>query len=207
VRTEFDVAGVPEATIPEIGLAAAQERAISVRPDVAGARVRLQQAELSQRLARTEYTPDISLAVSYVSPFNIDGAPSVIATAGIQLKWEPFDWGRKGQTAAARAIDVRQARNSVTDAEARAVIEVNASFRKLEEARARLRVARLAEETARENARVRLTQYSLQAALLSDALQSQATLADSTNEYQQALFSLGVATAEFDHAIGEDGTK
>ena len=207
VRTEFDVARVPEAAAPELSLTAAQERALSVRPDVAGARVKLRQAELSQRLARAESTPDVSLAVSYVSPFNIDGAPRVIATAGIQLEWEPFDWGRKEQTVAARAIEARQARNLVTDAEARALIEVNASFRKLEEARARLRVARLAEETARENARVRLTQYSLQAALLSDALQSQATLADSTNEYQQALFSLGVASAEFDHAIGEDGAK
>jgi outer membrane protein TolC len=207
VRMDFDVAGAPEATAMTIGLEAAQTRAVAVRPDVAAARVKLRQAELSHRLARAEYVPDVSFAVSYLSPFNIDGAPRVIATAGIQMEWEPFDWGRKGQTSAARAIEVRQARNGVTDAEARAVIEVNSGFRKLDEARAKLRVARLAEDTARENARMRLTQYSVQAALLTDALQAQASLAESTHESQQALLALVVARAEFDQAIGEDGTK
>lgn len=207
VRIDFDVTGVPEAATSAISLEAAQARAIAVRPDVAAARARLRQAELSHRLARAEYVPDVSLGVSYLSPVNIDGAPRVIATAGIQMEWEPFDWGRKAQTSAARAIGVRQAQNAVADAEARALIEVNSGFRKLDEARAKLRVARLAEETARENARMRLTQYSVQAALLTDTLQAQASLAESTHDSQQALLALVVARAEFDQAIGEDGTK
>jgi outer membrane protein TolC len=207
VSTSFDIAGVPSPARADLNLEAAQARAISARPDVALARVKVRQAEISEQLARKDSTPDLSVGLSYLSPMNVEGAPRTIATVGVQLQWEPFDWGRKATTVATRGAELRQARNAAADAEARAVLEVNARFRKLEEARGRLKVAGLAQETARENARVRLAQYSVQAALLTDTLQTQAALADSTDEYQQALMSLYAASADYDQALGEDGTR
>jgi outer membrane protein TolC len=207
VRTDFEVAGVPPPSAAARDLDAARAQAIASRPDVKEAQLRVKQAELARRLARAEYIPDISLAVQSYSPVNINGAPKNISTVGVQLKWEPFDWGRKENAVASRSLELRQAGNALTDAEANAVIEIDTQFRKLEEARARLRVAALSRDTAEENTRVRVARYEIQAALLSDVLQSQAAYADATNQYQQALLSLLTTSADFEQALGEDETK
>jgi outer membrane protein TolC len=204
IRTTFDVVDLPETTIEQIDLATAQGRAIESRPDVRAARVKLEQAELSRRLARADFLPDVGLALSYISPINVDGAPRQIATAAIQASWEPWDWGRKGRAVASKDIEIHQARNGVRDTEERALLEINSRFRKLEEMRVQLRAARLGQETARENVRLRLTQYDVQAALVTDVLQTQSSLADSDSQYQQALAAFWTARADFERALGED---
>jgi outer membrane protein len=207
VRTAFDVAGVPPTPAIERDLEAVRARAVAERPDVRQARLQVEQAQLSQKVARADYLPEVSVAVESFSPLNVDGAPRTINTVGVQLTWEPFDWGRKARTVASRALQVRQAENALRDVEDRAVIEINGRYRTLAEARARLRVASLSQETAGENARVRATQFQVQAALLSDVLQSQAALADANNQYQQALLSLLTASADFEQSLGQDGVR
>jgi outer membrane protein len=204
VLTPFTTAGVPPPTTSEVDVAAARSEALEGRPDIRQARLRLQQAELGVRIARTEYIPDVSLAVSYLSPLNVDGAPRQIATAGLQLQWEPFDWGRRGRAVAAKEIEVRQARNALRDTEDRVVLEINAAHRKLDEARSQLRVATITKDAAQEAARVRTTQFQAQAVLLSDVLQAESGLADASNDYQQALLTLWQARAEYEHALGQD---
>ena len=204
LRTSFDVVALPETTIEQIDLSAAQGRAVDARPDVKQARVKLEQAELSRRVAKADYIPEIGIAVRYMSPINIDGAPSQIATAAIKASWEPWDWGRRGRAVASKDIEIHQARNNVRETEERALLEVNTRFRKLEEMRVQLRAARVGQEAARENVRIRLTQYDVQAALLSDVLQTQSSLADSDSQYQQALAAFWTARADFERALGED---
>ena len=148
--------------------------------------------------------PDVSLALSYLSPMNIDGAPRNIASVGVQFQWEPFDWGRRSRTVASRQIGVQQAANALRDEEDRAVIEVGAQYRRLTEARMSLRVAALAQEQAREISRVRADQYRVQAVLLSDVLQAAAAQADAENQFQQAIAGLWLARAEFERALGEE---
>lgn len=207
LRTPFDVVDLPEATIAQVSLDLAQARALDARPDVRQARVKLEQAEIARRLAKTDYLPDAQLTVSYLSPMNIDGAPRQIATAAVQVKWEPFDWGRKGRALAARDLEIRQATNAVRETEDRALLEINGQFRRLERARAELRAARIGQESAREQARVRVAQYSTQAALFSDVLQAESSLAELDNQYQQALSSFWTARADFERALGEEVTR
>jgi len=204
LRTSFDVADVPDATIEEVDLTIAQTRAIEARPDVKQARVKLQQAELARKMAKTDYLPDVGLAVSYIMPLNIEGAPHQIASAAIQMQWEPWDWGRKARTLASKDLGIQQARNSVSETEERAVLEINTRFRTLEQMRAQLRVTRIGQDVARENARMRLTQYQVQAALLSDVLQTQSSLADSNSQYQTALAAFWSARADFERSLGKE---
>jgi len=203
LRTPFDVADVPEAAIEEIDLTVAQSRAMDARPDIKQARVKLQQAELARRIAKTDYLPEVGVAVQYISPLNIDGAPHQIASAAIQMSWEPWDWGRKSRTLASKDLGIQQARNGVRETEERALLEINGRFRKLEEMRGQLRATRINQDVARENARVRVTQYEIQAALLSDVLQTQSSLADSNSQYQQALAAFWAARADFERSLGE----
>lgn len=138
---------------------------------------------------------------------NIEGAPRNIATLALQLQWEPFDWGRRGRTVATKDLEIAQARNAVRDAEDRAVLEINASYRRVEEARSQMRVASATQEAARETARVRANQFRVQAVLLSDVLHAEADQANADNQYQQALLALWQARADYEHALGQEVTQ
>lgn len=204
VTTLFETETVTAMSPLEIDLAAARSRALEDRPDVKEARVKVQQAELDRRLKHAERIPDVSLAVSYLSNFNMDVLPKNLASAGVQVKWEPFDWGRKGRELAAKDRVLEQARLSVREVEDKAVVEINTQFRKLGEARALLHVAQLGQTTTREKLRVRTNQYQIQAALLSDVLQLRADMADTNDQYQQALLAFWTAKADFELAVGEE---
>jgi outer membrane protein TolC len=207
VRTAFDIEA-PSAIAPtEVSLESAHQQALTSRPDVRQARLRLEQADLDRRLKKADRIPEISVGVSYISNFNMDILPTNLATVGVQVKWEPFDWGRKGRELSAKARSVEQARLAVRDAEDRAVLEINSQFRKLAEARAQLDVAAATQRAARERLRVKTNQYQIQAAMLSDVLRLRADLASSDDRYQQALTTFWTAKADFEQAIGEEGSK
>jgi outer membrane protein len=204
VRTAFDVDDMALLPTAAIDLDAAQAHALQDRPDIREARLKLQQADLDRRMKRSERIPDVSLALSYTSNVNMDVLPRNLAAAGVQVKWEPFDWGRKNHELAVKERTVRQATLGVRDAEDRAVIEINARYRKLTETRAQLNVAQLAQASSREKLRVKTNQFQIQTALLADVLHQKVELADSTDRYQQALLAFWTAKADFDQAVGED---
>lgn len=112
--------------------------------------------------------------------------------------------GPEGRDLAAKKRTIVQARNALREAEDRAVLEINTRFRKLEEARALLRVAGVAQEAAREKVRVGTNRYQVQAALLADVLQHQSELASANDRYQQALLAVWTARADFEQAVGEE---
>ena len=205
IRTEFIVSAIPEPSVFETDLAAARTRALDQRPEIREARLRVQQAELDKRVKKSEYIPDISLAVTYVSPRNFDTyVPKNFAAAGVSVNWEVFDWGRKKRQMAEKQKTIDQTNNSLRDAENTVMIEVGSRLRDLQQAGQTLRVARLRQETAREHTRVSINKYKLVATLLSDVLQTQATLADADYEYQKALLSFWTAKAEYEKSIGAD---
>jgi outer membrane protein TolC len=204
VRESFDVEDVAAMTVLEIDPVAAQTRALASRPDVREAQLKLQQAELDRRITKADRIPDVSLAVSYSSYFNMQVLPRNLATLGVQVKWEPFDWGRKGRELAVKSHTVQQARLGVRDAEDRTLLEINSRFRTLAEKRALLNVVQMAQSTTREKLRVKANQFQIQAALLPDVLQLRAELADTDDRWQQALLAFWTAKADFEYAVGEE---
>jgi outer membrane protein TolC len=204
VRTQFDVEHVSAIFALDVDVDAAQGHALASRPDVQEARLKLQQAEIDRRLTKADRIPDVSLALSYTSNFNIDILPANLATLGVQVKWDPFDWGRRGRELASKGHTVKQAQLAVRDAEDRAVLEVNSRYRALAEKRAQLRVAEMAQSAVREKLRVKTNQYQLRAVLLPDVLQVRADLSIADDRYQQALLGFWTAKADYDLAIGEE---
>jgi outer membrane protein TolC len=204
VQTDFQIDTVPELAPLDVDVAASRATALASRPDVREARLKLEQAELDRRIAKADRLPDVSLAMSYSSNFNIDMLPSNLASVGVQLKWEPFDWGRRSRALAVKTHTVQQAKLGVRDAEDRATLEINSRLRTLAEKRALLHVAQLAQGTAKERLRVTTNQYQVQAALLPDVLKLRAEVAGADDDYQQALMAFWTAKADFEQAVGED---
>jgi len=205
VLTAFSVSPVADATVFEDDISVSRHRALEQRPELSEARLRIEQAKLDKRLKKSEYIPDVSVGFTALSLRNFDEVvPKNIASVGVVMIWEPFDWGRKKRQLAEKSKTIEQAENSLKETEDQILIEVGDKFRRLQQTQQALRVARLNQDAEREALRVTQGRYKFEAALLTEVLQSQATLADANNQYQQALLSFWTAKAELEKAIGED---
>src|SRR5882724_549268 len=203
--TDFSVSPVTDATALDYDIAASRRRALEQRPEVSEARLRIEQAKLDKRLKKSEYIPDVSVGFTSLSLRNFDEiVPRSIASVGVVMSWEIFDWGRKKRQLAEKSKTIEQAENALKETEDQILIEVGDKLRRLQQTQQALRVARLSQDAERESLRITQSRYRFEAALLTEVLQSQATLADANNQYQQALLSFWTAKAELEKAIGED---
>ncbi len=205
VLTDFSVGPVAEATIFEHDISSSRRRALEQRPELSEARLKIKQARLDKRLKKSEYIPDVSVGFTSLSLRNFDEVvPKNVASVGVVMSWEPFDWGRKKRQLAEKSKTIEQAENSLKETEDQILIEVGDKFRRLQQTQQALRVARLNQDAEREVLRVTQGRYKFEAALLTEVLQSQARLADANNQFQQALLSFWTAKAELEKALGQD---
>lgn len=201
----FEVAGTPAFVSFETDLTEARRVALEKRPELQQARLLVQQATLDRRIKKSHYIPDVSAGFTYLTARNFsDAVPKNFANVGVAVTWEVFDWGRKKNELAAKDKAIEQANAGLKETEDQILIDVGDKLRKLQLAGQALRVARLSEDSAKENLRVSTGRYKFQAVLLSDVFQSQASLAEASHEYQQALLTFWTAKAEFEKALGED---
>jgi outer membrane protein len=204
VRTNFRVNPAPGMNGFPADLEGARNRALEQRPEIREAQLRIKQAEVDRRIKKSEYIPDVSAGFIYLTFRNFEILPKNTASAGIAIKWEVFDWGRKRDELAEKDKTILQAHVRLHEVENRVLMDVSEKFRNLQQTRQAFIVAQLAEETARETLRINTSKYRLTAALMSDVLESQATLAEANHQFQQALLGYWTAQAEFEKALGED---
>jgi outer membrane protein TolC len=208
VRTEFSVTQgleTAQAAMRETNLTDAHKRALQQRPEIREAWLRLQQANLDRRVKKSELIPDVSLTVNTVTTVNYSNfVPRNVNGVGIQVDWEVFDWGRKKHEIAEKNRVIAQAENTVIETEGRVLLEVNSKFRTLQESCRLIRIAQLAQTTARANVQIAAYKYRLEAVLLKDVLTAQTSLANADYEYQKALLTFWTAKADFEKALGED---
>src|SRR5258708_2850210 len=67
IRPDFSVVEVPEPTITKPSLDAPQAQALPARQELAEPRLTVQKAKLTRRISKTQYIPDVSLAVNNLS--------------------------------------------------------------------------------------------------------------------------------------------
>lgn len=208
VNMDFSVTDGMEAaqvTMRETDLSQARERALAQRPELREAALRIEQSKLDRRAKKTEFIPDVSLTLNYISTFNYSNfVPRNITGLGVQIEWEVFDWGRKKREIDEKDRTISQAENNLKETQSQILMQVNNQYRRLQETCQLIRVARLGQTAARANVQMVAYKYRLDAVLLKDVLQAQTSLANADYEYQQALLSFWTAKADFEKAIGED---
>ncbi len=204
IRTEFRTEQVPVASFEEVDIKGAQSRALEQRPEIKQAALSARQAEYDRRMAKADYIPDVGVAFNYSSNFNIDVLPRNMTSIGLELKWEPFDWGRRKDVVNQKKVTETQAQMQLDDARSRVLMDVNGRFRKLQESRALIAVAKAEREASQQKLHEITSQYGEQAVLLSDVLHQQAAAASASDDYQQALLGFWSAKSEFEKSLGED---
>ena len=204
IRTEFATERVPAAAFEEVDLKMAQGRALSARPEIKEAELYMRQAEYDRRMAKADYIPDVGVAFNYASNFNVDVLPRNMTSIGFELKWEPWDWGRRKDVINQKKVTENQAETQLHEARSRVLMDVNTRFRKLEESRVPIAVTQAEREASQQRLREVTNQYEQQAVLLSDVLRQQALTAGASDDYQQALLGFWSAKSEFEKSLGED---
>ncbi len=204
VQTEFSVEPVPADFPEQENLSAARAAALQHRPELKLAANRVRQAELATRSEKSHYIPDVSIQASYLSPANINFLPQNIGSVGALLTWQPWDWGEKRHKVRQAALAEKQAGLSAEDTREQVLVEVDASFRQLREARAHLTVTQAVRDSEAEKMRNQKNAYYQQSILLSDLLKQESSLADAESQYHQAVLAYWSARADFQKTLGEE---
>jgi outer membrane protein TolC len=204
VNTPFRTVGVEHIAEEGMDFGAAIQKGLSQRPEMRQVSLRVQQAELDVRVKKSEYIPDVSLGLTYGSAFNFQNAlPQNVATAGVLLEWEVFDWGRKKQEMNVRRHTASQARVAEEALDRRIRVEVAQALRQCAETAQRVKVSTLSQRAAREGLREQQSAFGREAVLWKDVLQSQTNLAAEDDEQRRALAAYWSARAELKRVLGE----
>ena len=202
--TPFRTQQVPEIQPEEADLKLARQTALTQRPEVKEAEIDTRRADYDRRLAKAQYIPDIGAAFHYMTPFNTQILPQNIASAGFEMRWEPFEWGRRRDDVKQKDVVVEQSKIQLDETRSQVLLDVDNSFRKLSESRSLLEVAEAARAAANEKLREVNDKFKQSSVLLRDVLEQQAAVANANNEYEESLLAFWSAKASFEKALGEE---
>ena len=139
--TAFCTEPVPPVSPAEMDLKTARQTALEQRPEVKEAEIDTRRADYDRKLARAKYIPEIGAAIHYLEPINTEILPQNTLSAGMELKWDPFDWGGRRDEVQQKVVAVKQSHYQLDETRAQVLLDVDNGFRKLEESRSLLVVA------------------------------------------------------------------
>lgn len=204
IETDYRTQQVPSESIEEMDLIAAQQLALAWRPEIRQAEINVKKAKYDRKLSRAQYIPDINASIHYFSPLNTEILPTNVVSAGLEMNWEPFEWGRRRDDTKQKDIAIEQSGYQLAQARSQVLLDVNNCFRRLAQSRQFLVVTQAAKEAAYEKLRETSQKYGKEAVLLKDVLQQQAAAANADHDYEEALLSFWTARANFERALGQD---
>ena len=204
VDVPFRTEPVPPITPAEMDLKAARQMALERRPEVKEAEIDTHKADYDRRLSRAKYIPSIGAAIHYLDPINTEILPQNILSAGMELTWDPFDWGGRRDEVKQKDVSLQQSHYQLQETKAQVTLDVDNNFRKLEESRTMLSVAQANKVAADEKLREVNDAYKHSAVLLRDVLQQQASVANADHDYEQSLLAFWNAKALFEKSLGEE---
>ncbi len=101
-------------------------------------------------------------------------------------------------------VSIQQSHYQLQETQAQVMLDVDNTFRKLQESRSLLDVSQAARDAANEKLREINDQFKQSAVLMRDLLQQQAAVANAEHDYEQSLLSFWNAKAAFEKALGEE---
>jgi outer membrane protein TolC len=204
VHTLFRVAGVNSADSELETPEAIEAQALQNRPDLKKGKLQVEQADYDARAKKAEYIPDVSLAFNYATTANFTPTLATnITFVGLQLTWEPWDWGRKRKEYAAKRVKQEQAKVAVSATERGVLLEVRNAWRQLQNTRRQIALTDATERAARQKLKEVQEQFKREAVLSRVLFQTQSELASADSGQLQALTAYWKARADLKKAIGE----
>ena len=177
------------------------QEALEKNPEIKAARESVNKAQSGVKAAQLDYIPDISVFGRYTYQ---DGVPFLthnIGIFGVKMTWDIFDWGKKRDVVAQRKEQLTQANENLHRVKKRIEVEVDKAYRKLEQTKRLIDVARESLVLQKEN--LRLKSDGMKAGTATEAQYATAVASVKKAEYEelQALLGYYLAVADLKRII------
>jgi outer membrane protein TolC len=189
-----------EETVPSLEDAAA----LSARdnPEIQAAGQAVEKARAGLRAARADYIPDVGAFAQYIYQNGVPLLSENNAAVGLQLKWTPFDAGKRRAAVGESQTQVAEAEENLKRLRGRLEVSLEKSVRRVRRAETAVAAARDTVAARQEAVRVACDQVEAETANRSALLGAQAALAAAQADLLQAEFSRSTAVAEVRLVIG-----
>jgi outer membrane protein len=174
----------------------------TARPEIKGAAAAERLAHASERQAKAALIPRIAAQGGMDLAGTQFGDRASAWTVGGELRWSFSVAGGELAGMKAAAAAMTRARAEADDARAAVHVDVVGAVRRLETARARLRVARATIDQARESQRIVRDRFDAGLAPVTDVLRASTAMLDAEAASVSALVDVTIASAMLRRAVG-----
>ncbi|TCK04536.1 TolC family protein [Phorcysia thermohydrogeniphila] len=180
------------------------ETALKSRPELKELKVRLKQSEDMERLARSDFMPNVAAFGDYfmaadTAPWNKENSSW---TFGLQVTFNLFDGGIKFKKLRKSRLTKLKVQEYIERAEKGVAFEVARAYYRFLEAEQKLKLAQASVESAEESLRIVEKRYKNGLATITELLDTQTALNEARSNYVAALSLYRTAVAEVYHAAG-----
>lgn len=202
IEERFQLVSVmPAVTVTDLDAVVAQ--AVAQRPELTEARLRLEQTGVAMRAKQWEWLPDLDASLTHYGFLNAGSFfPKQVLLAGVTLRWEPWDWGRKKQEQVALGQRKEQARLGIEQLSLEVRAEARRAWREWERTQRELLVASREKSSYGESLRIAKQRYESQVALLRSVLEAQTNWEAAGQREARAMAAAGAAWANLQLAMG-----
>jgi outer membrane protein TolC len=176
--------------------------ALEKNPEIKAAKEAVKKAESGVKAAYIDYIPDFSMSGHYTYQDGVPFLDQDIATFGVKMTWNIFDWGKRRAVVAQRKEQLTQANENLRRVERRIEVEVDKAYRKLEQTNNLIGVTRESLTLQKEN--LRLKSKGREAGTATEAQYATAIAAVKKAEVEelQTLLGYRLAVADLKRIIG-----
>ena len=182
--------------------AAAQDQALSGRPEIVQTRLSLQAGEHQRRARLYALLPEIDLEAAYLRSYGQIVLPTNSAFIGLNAKWAIWEWGASYAAYRASQAQARAAAFDLENQKQQIRAEVTSGMAQLDAATSAISVAEQAITSAQEAYRVTDAQLQAGTATTTDLLEAQSALTQARLNYLRAQYELAISRVNLRRALG-----
>jgi outer membrane protein TolC len=188
-------------TRPEAG--AAQNHALSGRPEILQTRLSLEAGEHQRRARLYSLLPEIDLEGAYLRSYGQIILPTNSLFIGLSAKWAIWEWGASYALYRASRAQARAAAFDLENQKQQIRAEVTSTMAQLDAAASAISVAEQAIASAQEAYRVTDAQLKAGTATTTDLLEAQSALTQARLNYLRAQYELAISRVNLRRALGQ----
>jgi len=178
------------------------QAALSGNPEIESAKATVVKAQGGVRAAVDEYIPDVTL---FAANTYQEGASSItqnVGTFGLMMSWDIWDWGKRRAVIGERRAQLSQAQENLHRLNDQVTVELEKAYRKLENTKSMMDVAREALALQRERLRLISDQIKTSTASYTKYNEAVAAVKKAEADELQARLSYELAIAELNRIAG-----
>jgi outer membrane protein TolC len=187
-------------TRPEAG--AAQDQALSGRPEILQTRLSLEAGEHQRRARLYSLLPEIDLEGAYLRSYGQIILPTNSLFIGLSAKWAIWEWGASYALYRASRDQERAAAFDLENQKQQIRAEVTSTMAQLDAAASAITVAEQAIASAQEAYRVTDAQLKAGTATTTDLLEAQSALTQARLNYLRAQYELAISRVNLRRTLG-----